>query len=151
MKAPDVAPRLSPPPARWLLATLCAAVALTAIAGGAALMLGPDGSLIHASRAVLEHTPFGSFLVPGAILFVLVGMSNALAAAQILRHTPDANSTAVVAGVALFGWILGEMVMLRTIEPLQIGYLVVALAIVGAALRRRARAPAPRILGTATR
>jgi hypothetical protein len=57
----------------------------------------------------------------------------------------------VVAGGALFGWIVGEMVMLHTIEPVQIGYLVVALAIVGEALRRRAREPAPRVLGTAIR
>lgn len=151
LKAPDVAARVAAPPARWLLATLCAAVALTAIAGGGALVLAPDGSLIHASRALLEPTPFTSFLVPGAILLVVVGLANALATARVLRDLPSANPTAVVAGVALFGWIVGEMVMLHTVEPVQLGYLVVALAIVGEALRRRAREPAQRVLGTATR
>jgi len=151
VKAPHVSPRLPPPPARWLLATLCAAVALTAIAGGTSLMLAPDGSLIHAPRELLEHTPFASFFVPGLALVVVVGLANALAAARVLRHLPSANPTAVFAGVALFGWILGEMVLLRTTEPVQIGYLVVALAIVGEALRRRAREPAPRQLGAATR
>jgi hypothetical protein len=142
VKAPHVSPRVPPPPARWLLATLCAAVALTAFAGGAALMLAPDGSAIHAPRTLLEHTPFGTFFLPGLLLFVAVGLSNAVAALRVLRHLPSANPTAVFAGVALFGWIIGEMVLLRTTEPLQLGYLVVALVIIGEALRR---------LGTATR
>jgi hypothetical protein len=139
------------PPIRWALAILCVAVAVTAIAGGLALVLAPDGSLVHAPRALLEHTPFASFAAPGWILLVAVGLTNALAAVRVARDSPAANPTAIVAGAALFGWIVGEMMLVRTVNALQLGYLVVACAIIGEALRRRARKPAPRFAGIAPR
>lgn len=146
--------RLTPsatPPIRWVLAIMCAAVAVTAIAGGLALVMVPDGSFVHAPRALLEHTPFTSFAVPGWILLVAVGLTNALAAVRVVRDSPAPNPTAIVGGVMLFGWIVGEMMLLRTVNALQLGYLVVACAIIGEALRRRARQPAPRFAGIATR
>ena len=120
---------------RWALATTCAFVALTAIAGGLALVLAPDGSIVHAPRALLAHTPFHSFALPGAILLA-VGLMNAVAAIRVIRESASANRTSIFAGVALFGWIVGEMILLRSANILQIGYLAIACAIVGEAMRR---------------
>ncbi|HEX7703277.1 MAG TPA: hypothetical protein VF403_21205 [Kofleriaceae bacterium] len=44
-----------------------------------------------------------------------------------------------VAGATLLGWIVTEMIMLRSANALQLGYLIVAITILVAASRRRAR------------
>ncbi|HEY6034447.1 MAG TPA: flavodoxin domain-containing protein, partial [Kofleriaceae bacterium] len=106
-EAPRATPS-APPPMRWVLATICAAVAVTAIAGGLALLASPDGALLHAPRELLARTPFASFALPGAILVVAVGLTNALAAIRVVREAPTANQTAIFAGVVLFGWIVCE-------------------------------------------
>lgn len=146
-EAPRATP-IAPPPVRWVLATICAAVAVTAIAGGLALVASPDGALLHAPRALLDHTPFASFAVPGWILLVAVGLTNALAALRVIREAPAASSTAILAGVVLFGWIVGEMLLLRSANALQLAYLGVAIAIiaesVSASLVRRDGSARPR-------
>ena len=135
LKEPARPAPIPPPPMRWALASTCAFVALTAIAGGLALVLSPDGSILHAPRALLAHTPFHSFAVPGAILLA-VGLTNAVAAIRVVRESASANRTSIFAGVVLFGWIVGEMILVRSANILQIGYLVIACAIVGEAMRR---------------
>jgi hypothetical protein len=55
------------------------------VAAGAALAIAPDGSLLHVSRAVLARTPFSSFLVPGLVLLVAVGLTNVLAGVHMAR------------------------------------------------------------------
>ena len=123
--------------ARWPLAALCFAVAVTAIIGGGALVMAPDGSLLHASRSLLVHSPFSSFTIPGLILAGVVGLSNALAGLQVTRDRPNANTTAGLAGAALLGWIVTEMIMLRSANVLQLGYMIVAITILFASSRRR--------------
>ena len=52
-----------------------------AIGGGAALMLGPRGEIIPLPISALAGTPFGSYLVPGLILFTVLGVGPLGAAA----------------------------------------------------------------------
>lgn len=140
-----------PRPARWLLAMLCLVTGITAIAGGIALVAAPDGSLVRMPLSTLEYSPFSSFLVPGLILLFVVGFGNMLAASAVLRDAPSANALSFVAGVALLGWILGQIMFLRTANWLQLGYLAVALLIIGESFRRttilRTRPP-PHAMGT---
>lgn len=134
-------PAAQPPPwrpARGLLAALCLATAITAIAGGGMLVASPDGALLHMQSSVLAHTPFSTFLVPGLVLLALVGMTNAIAGLLVLRDTPRANLAAFGAGAALLGWIVTEVLMLRTVHVLQLVYLVDAVIIMSEAMQRRA-------------
>ena len=64
---------------RWLQAggAIHALVGITAILGGGALCIWPSGSMLHADRALLAHTPFTDFLLPGLALYLL-GVTNAL-------------------------------------------------------------------------
>jgi hypothetical protein len=57
----------------------------------------------------------------------------------MLRDALRANESAFAAGAALLGWIVTEMVMLRTIHPVQVVYCAAAIIIMNEALRRRAR------------
>lgn len=127
----------APAPARWPLAALCLLVGLTALGGGIALVAAPDGSLVHMPVSELAHSPFSSFLVPGLLLLLVIGVGSTVAGALVARRASSANLAVLAAGTALLVWISTEMVMLRTANLLQLAYLVVAIAMISEALRRR--------------
>lgn len=133
---PEPVPVSRPP--RGLLAALCLVTGITAIAGGMLLVARPDGALIHMPTSALAHSPFSSFLVPG-LLLLAVGIGNTAAGLLMLRDALRANESAFAAGAVLLGWIMTEMVMLRTIHPFQVVYCAAAVIIMNEALRRRAR------------
>ena len=85
---------------------------LGALFGGGALILGPDGHLLGIPTTLLAGSPFASFLVPGIILFALVGIGPLLAAAITVRRQAYAPLAAVAVGLTLIGWISVEMVVL---------------------------------------
>jgi menaquinone-dependent protoporphyrinogen oxidase len=114
---------------RWVVALL-SLVAITAIAGGAALVARPDGSLLRAPLSLLDTTPFTSFFVPGLVLLLVVGGSAAVAAMLTRRRHDGARTAAFGAGVALLAWILVQMILLRTVNGLQLGYMLIASAII---------------------
>ncbi len=119
----------------YAAAVTCAIVALTAIAGGAALLLSPDGSVFGLPPSTLRFSPFHDFTIPGLVLMIAVVGSNAVAAISGWRD-PGAMSISI-AGVTLLGWIVGEMLLLRTAEALQLVYLVIAAAILVLWIRAR--------------
>lgn len=130
----------APSPARWLLATLCLLVGVTAVLGGLALVLRPDGSLLQMPISYLEHTSwFADFLVPGILLLVVVGFGHLFAGALVLRRSEHADLAALIAGGVLTLWIVAEMLLLGTMNGLQIAMLAIATATIGEALRRLSR------------
>jgi hypothetical protein len=58
----------------YLLFSLLILQALSGIFGGLSLTLSPSGKIIHIPLSVLDKSPFGSFLVPGMILLILLGL-----------------------------------------------------------------------------
>jgi len=56
-----------------------------AIGGGAALMLGPRGEIIPLPVSALAGTRFGTYLVPGLILFTVLGVRPLGAAIRLPR------------------------------------------------------------------
>lgn len=121
---------------RWLLVALCAFVGLTAFAGGLALMEAPDGSLLRFPPDTLVHSPFTSFLVPGLLLALLVGLPNVLAAGLVAQRSPHSALVAFAGGSSLLIWIVTQAVMLRTVNGLQLVYLAIALAILAESFAR---------------
>jgi hypothetical protein len=47
---------------------------LGAMGGGGALMFRPDGSILHMPLSALSESTFSSYLVPGLILFFVLGV-----------------------------------------------------------------------------
>jgi len=58
----------------YILLILLAFQALSGLFGGAALVLDPSGSSIRLPLSLLEGSPFGNFLIPGIILFLVLGI-----------------------------------------------------------------------------
>jgi len=87
-------------------------LSLGALFGGAALILGPDGHLLGMPSTVLHGSLFNSFLIPGILLFVAIGLGPAVAALLTLRRSVLAPLATFGVGVALVGWISVEMLIL---------------------------------------
>jgi hypothetical protein len=58
----------------YLLCLLHLVLGISAFAGGASLMLAPDGSLLDIKQSWLQHTPFSNYFIPGLLLFLLNGI-----------------------------------------------------------------------------
>ena len=106
-----------------------------AIGGGAALMLGPRGEIIPLPVSALAGTPFGTYLVPGLILFTALGVGSLSAAALAWRRHPIAPLFALGVGLALIIWIAAQIALIgySSAPPLQAVYLVLGflIALVG--------------------
>jgi hypothetical protein len=85
---------------------------LGALFGGGALILAPDGHLLGVPITLLAGSPFPSYLVPGIVLFTVVGLAPLLAAALTVRGQAFAPLAAIAVGLTLIGWVCVEMVVL---------------------------------------
>lgn len=111
---------------------------LGAMAGGAPLILAPDGHLLGMPTKMLSGSPFHTYLVPGILLFTVIGLAPMLVAAITIRRHPLAPLAAVAVGVTLIGWICVEMVMLNGPGSLAWAFYLVlgsAIAAIGIAWR----------------
>jgi hypothetical protein len=59
---------------RNILLMLLGILGLGAIGGGAVFIISPDGKLMGMPLSVLNRSPFSSFLFPGIILFLVLGV-----------------------------------------------------------------------------
>jgi hypothetical protein len=115
-----------------------------ALAGGAALMLGPRGEIIPLNVSQLAGSPFDTFFVPGLVLFGVLGLGSMAAAALVWLRHPLAPVAAFVVGVALLTWLAVEIVVIgySNDPPLQPVYLILGalITIVGLGWVTRERA-----------
>jgi hypothetical protein len=58
----------------WILYLLLMLLSANAFYGGISLILAPDGSLLGMNTGWLEKSPFSSFLVPGILLTLFMGI-----------------------------------------------------------------------------
>jgi hypothetical protein len=129
---------------RFALFVLDLSAAVSAVIGGIAVAVNVDSF----PRAWLAGSPFGDYVLPGAILAIVVGGTAAFAAAAVARVPRVGAATSIVAGAVLMGWILGELLVLNQNSastsprsPVEAIYFVVGLAMValGLILARRGR------------
>lgn len=122
---------------RWVLFTLLLLNGISAVVAGAMLVYTPDGSSMEMPLSWLDHSPFHSYRIPGLLLFSVIGIGSLVAAVMVAIRPTNTGRFAQVAGGALIIWIVVQMIMLRTILPIQITFLLVGIAIVGLAERLR--------------
>ncbi len=137
-----------------LLGVLDLFVAAGALFGGGALVLRPDGSLIQAPLDVLSRSPFADFLVPGLLLFFLLGCGHLLGGVQALRRRSSGATVSAVAGTGLVIWTLVWAVMMHAFLASQALYLMLGVAIVALAIFLRGQLeserPAPPLVPRTT-
>ncbi len=117
----------------WLLVVLMFFLGVGALISGPMLFAAPDGHLLQWTPEMLEGTPFTNYVIPGIILFLLVGAYQVVVGYSMLRlpdwRWPDrlnlyrryhwAWSASWADGVILLIWIGTEAALLGYISPLQ--------------------------------
>ncbi|QOY87678.1 hypothetical protein [Paludibaculum fermentans] len=116
-------------------------LSLGALAGGAALMLGPRGEIIPLPLSALQGSPFATYFVPGVILFTILGLGPLAAAWLAWRRNPRAPDAAFSIGVALLIWLAVEVAIIgySSDPPLQPFYMLLGAVMAGVGLAWRVR------------
>jgi hypothetical protein len=125
---------------RWIrvaLLVLEGFVCLTAVAGGVTLVVATlanatPGAVVPAIR-YLEGSPFRSYLIPGALLALVVGGTQGIALALVARRSSNALVATVIAAMGLNIWVFVELVVIP-FSWLQVVYFVASLAEIALAM-----------------
>lgn len=89
------------PPSLWAYVAGTLALGLTALFGGGRLVLDPTGRSMNMPVEWLAGTPFDDYLLPGLVLFSLLGVGSFVVLYGIARHRPWARRGALALGVSL--------------------------------------------------
>jgi hypothetical protein len=117
---------------RIALILLTLFVAAGAIFGGLGLILEAD---LGMDLALLDGTPFASYVVPGYILLFAVGGSNLIAGTLLLINHEQASAFSFLAGAILTVWIAVQVVMIGMMSFLQPALFTFGLMTMGFAYR----------------
>lgn len=103
---------------------LVAAVALgsTALYGGGNLIADPTGGSLAMDTTMLDGTPFASFLVPGLVLFTVLGIGSLVTVVLIGLHHRMEWVASLGLAVALIGWITVQVALLGGVHWLHVLY-----------------------------
>ncbi len=94
-------------------------------------MLGSRGEIIPLPLSALKGSPFQTYLAPGLILFLVLGLGPLAAALLAWRRHPIAPIAAVGVGVALLIWMAVEIAIVgySNSPPLQPFYVLLGAVI----------------------
>lgn len=151
------ADRASRPANLWLLILLLFVQGVSATPAGLLLVLDPTGGRMSMPLSTLERSPFTDYLIPGLILFVVLGLGAFLVIAVLLvlpdwrwacRRNPFkelhwAWTASALFGIALMIWIVVQRLMVgggTILQPLFFGIgLAILLLTLSAPVRRYLR------------
>lgn len=137
----------------YLLAMFLAFQSLGGLFGGISLVLSPSGEMMKMPLTLLQGSPFSTFLIPGLILLLVLGIFPGFLAFSLLRR-PEwkwagilniyhgihwAWTYSLYLGIMLVVWILAEIMwieydILQTIYGL-VGVVILILTLIPANMR----------------
>ncbi len=134
--------------ARNVLPGLLAFLGVGAVFGGGVLIASPTGKLIGMPLSMLQHSPFQSFLIPGIILFSVLGIMPFLIGYALLQKpiSPLAErinffsdmhwswTYTIYCAFILIFWIQIQMLLLQAVHWLHTFYTFFAVVIIFFAL-----------------
>lgn len=91
-----------------------------AIYGGWHLITHPDGSSLKISLDWLQFSPFSNYFIPGIILLVVNGLFGFFVLGLLILRHRNFPWFVIAQGALLTGWILVQMIMLRSVLGLQV-------------------------------
>ncbi len=102
-------------------------VGLGAMAGGLAAITDPETPMGITVEA-LKNSPFRNFLIPGIVLFTVIGLGNLFSAAMYLAKTKYQGYISSVFSWALVIWIVIQCIMLWAVAFLHVLFFGIGLA-----------------------
>jgi len=134
--------------ARNILLVLLGFLGIGAFFGGGVLIISPSGKLFRMPLSLLDNSPFNTFLIPGIILFNVLGIVPILLIIALIKK-PEiklaeklnfysdmywAWTYSIYVAFALIIWIQVEMTILRSVHWSHTLYIFLAIAIIYVAL-----------------
>lgn len=110
-----------------LTAFLHGFIGIGAMVGGLGAIMDPN-SPMGTSVDMLKVSPFENFLIPGIILFGLIGLGNLFALLLYFRKPGFRGYGAGFMGGALICWIIVQCIMLQGVGFLHVLFLLFGLA-----------------------
>lgn len=101
-----------------------------ALYGGYQLIRYPDGSSLQLSPDLLTHTPFHSYFIPGLVLFMANGVFSFFALAIMIIRTKHHGMIIMLQGFVLTGWIVIQLLLIRTLSFWQLLLVWVGLSLI---------------------
>ncbi len=117
-----------------LLSLLHLLVGVGAIGGGLAGMLDPRAPL-GMPIELLQHSPFSDYLIPGLILFSVIGLGNLFGLYMLVRQSSCWPPISSGLGLALIIFIVVQCIMLQAIDPLHVIFFFIGLLQAGLAMK----------------
>ena len=137
----------------YVLIILLGLLVVGAIFGGGALIISPTGELLKMPLSNLGSSPFKDFLVPGIILFSILGIIPAILIFALIKRPKCriceslnffkdmhwAWSFCIYVAFALIIWIHVEVLFLQTVIWVHTFYIIYALVMIFITLLPRIR------------
>ena len=138
---------------RNLLIVQLVFLGIGAVAGGFTLIISPSGKLLGIPISILSKTPFTNFLIPGIILFSIIGVVPLLIAFALINK-PNFKllerinlfndlhwswTFTIYSAFSLIIWIQIEMAMIESISWIHSFYMFYAISILLVALLPQVR------------
>ena len=119
------------PVTEYFLLTALVFQGLSGVAGGFGLVADSTGASIGLPIEWLQGSPFDDYLIPGVILFGVLGIFPLLAAAALWQQHARAGLAAFLVGTGLTIWIGVEILIIgyHASPPLQLIYGLLGIAI----------------------
>lgn len=101
-------------------------VGVGALFGGFGAIANPEGPM-GMSTELLKNSPFHNYLIPGIILFTVIGLGNIFSAVMFRFKSRYQGYISSVFSWALVIWIVVQCIMLNTVAFLHIIYFIIGL------------------------
>ncbi len=133
---------------RNILQFLLAFLGIGALFGGGVLIISPSGKLMGMPLSMLANSPFKDFLIPGIILFSVLGLIPCLLVLALIKNRENmfaeqfnffndmyrSWSFSIYIAFVIIIWIQLEMVFLNAVSWLHTFYMFLAICIIFVAL-----------------
>lgn len=104
--------------------------AASALFGGYMLIDDPTGDALQMPVDAMKNGPFRDFLIPGVVLFSVLGVGSLLALAMLIFNVRYYVQAVFLEGFATIVWIVTQMIIVQDVVLLQIVYFSVGAVLV---------------------
>lgn len=101
-------------------------VGIGAMFGGLAAITNPNNP-VGVPTSILKNSPFSNFLIPGIILFIVIGLGNLLSVLTLYLKSNYQGYISSTFSWALVIWIIVQCIMLRDIVFLHVLFFIIGL------------------------
>ena len=109
-------------------AALLLFVGIAAVAGGLGVLLDPSGESLGVSVDLLMDSPFKNFLIPGIVLFTIIGLTNLLVSFLTFKQHLLSGGATIILGFIMIIWIVLQVYWIGWLTSLQPILLIIGFA-----------------------